>query len=759
MTTKKSSILMTSNINRKVNKTNQLLICAQQYYAEGKHIEAEKICKQIIDKHKKSAEAYNILGLVYYTKKEFGNAIYNFKKAINFTPTNALFFYNIAFAYLGENTVQNAIRSLQAAITHNEQCIPAYLTLSSIYLANARYQEAEQTLNKTLQMQPHLEKAEEMLGTVYESIGKSEKAKVCYQNVLLQNNKNITALINLGKIYTQAGFLQQGLMFLLQAKELEPNNANLHINLGCLWLSLSKLKEAKNAFLEAIKLDPYRLSAFVNYTLTINTIGESFTAKNNFEQLLSSPDKYYVTNTESASYLLNKAKVGLALTYCYTCDFEKLENYKSSIIELLLENIANHGFPIIVPFHTVMLNLPWDIIRTATAYYVQHQLDKKDFVFAENEKSACSITNTCSNEVNQKIRIAYLSPDFGDHAVGLLVRGLFQFHDHTKFVIYALSLRNLADKYTDLIKNSVDYFIDLSNDSDEAIIKAIQQLNIDVLIDLAGYTIGSKPAVVMAKLAKKQVNWLGYPYTTENLAVDYFISNNVLTPPDLHRHFAEKIINLPNAWFACEPFEPLEQLPIVARANYNLPEDAFIFCCFSRAYRFSKQLFNCWAQILQQVPHSVLWLHSEGKELDNCLHERFKLLGIEPNRLIFSTEERMSIHWRHRLADLWLDPLNVTTGTGSILCVWAEVPVITLAGETSQSRVGATILTAAGLDSLIVTTEQEYINLAVKLALDRDYYWKIKEQLKLAKRSNLFQPAKFIAELEQVYCEILITNP
>jgi len=232
--------------------------------------------------------------------------------------------------------------------------------------------------------------------------------------------------------------------------------------------------------------------------------------------------------------------------------------------------------------------------------------------------------------------------------------------------------------------------------------------------------------------------------------VHYFLTHRDMVPEGWEAHYHEKLVLFPDSPYALPDFGEVSHE--LTRADVGLPEDAMVFACFNQCYRYDAQVFDSWVNILDRVPGSLLWLQApEGVTRENLLAEA-KKRGLAADRIVFADPERMSARWRHQLADLWLDTFCLPGGTAGVLCAWVGLPVVTLAGQRTQDRNGATVARALGLGELVVESVQEYEDRAVHLALHPQERAVLSEQLQKAKiSSKLFNSEYLVRHLERAY--------
>lgn len=353
--------------------------------------------------------------------------------------------------------------------------------------------------------------------------------------------------------------------------------------------------------------------------------------------------------------------------------------------------------------------------------------------------------------LRDRIRIAYLSNDFHDHATLMLLIETFEAHDPSRFELHAFSFGADDGKtMRQRIHAAFHVFHDVSALNDAEVASAIHEAGIDILIDLKGYTQGARTAVLMLHPAPVQVNYLGYPGTLGDNICDYIITDPFVTPLASEADYSESFAYMPHSYqphgcgdtIGCKP----------TRAEAGLAEAGFVFCCFNQAFKFTPPVFDLWCRLLDATPNSVLWLlgakHAEGNLRGEALRR-----GVDPNRLIFAPRIGQRAHLgRLQLADLVLDTMPYGAHTTASDALWAGVPIVTCAGGTFASRVAGSLLHAVGLAELIATNEEDYFAIALTLAKEPEILAKLKATLKSTHlTAPLFDVIAYTHALESLY--------
>lgn len=358
---------------------------------------------------------------------------------------------------------------------------------------------------------------------------------------------------------------------------------------------------------------------------------------------------------------------------------------------------------------------------------------------------------------HDRIRVGYFSADFRYHPVSVLMAGVFEAHDRKSFELIAFSYGPATEDETrKRIVNAFEHFVDVRENSDSEIAQLAKDMEVDIAVDLGGFTHEARTGIFANRAASIQISYLGYPGTLCLGYMDYLIGDSVLIPNELQQYYLEKIIYLPKSYQANDSVRPIATTEF-GRAAFGLPEDAFVFCCFNSGYKITPGLFDLWMRILSRTEGSVLWLSETSIWATRNLRKEALSRNVDPNRLIFakrlpSASEHLA---RHRLADLFLDTFPYNAHTTASDALWAGLPVLTRVGESFASRVGASLLATVGLSELVVNSIEQYEDLAVSLAADRTRLLESRDKLARNRlTSPLFDTPLFTKHLESAYTTV-----
>ncbi|MBS1161974.1 MAG: putative O-linked N-acetylglucosamine transferase, family [Proteobacteria bacterium] len=361
---------------------------------------------------------------------------------------------------------------------------------------------------------------------------------------------------------------------------------------------------------------------------------------------------------------------------------------------------------------------------------------------------------------HKRLRIAYVSPDLREHPVGHLMCGIFEQHDKSRVETIAISL-GIDDKsrLRQRMLAAFDHFIDVRGWNSQRIAEKMREMEVDIAIDLAGYTSDSRIDLFSWRPAPVHINFLGYPGTLAVDYMDYILADRHIIPPEHQAYYSEKVLYLPDAYLPTDGNLAISELT-PSRESCGLPPSGAVFCSFSHDYKIAPPLWKVWMSLLQKTPGSVLWLVARNELTQANFRRAAEAYGIAPERLIFAGRvPRVEDHLaRYRLADVFLDtwPYNAHTTAADALI--AGLPVVTYMGGAFPARVAGSLLHAIGLPELVTHSWADYEALALNLVSDRGLLADIKRRLGENKKTHaLFDTGRFCRNLEDVLFSVAKT--
>ncbi|MDD4915095.1 MAG: tetratricopeptide repeat protein [Methylococcales bacterium] len=372
----------------------------------------------------------------------------------------------------------------------------------------------------------------------------------------------------------------QALAAYQQAIRLKPDYADAYINRGVVCQELRRHDEALDCFDRAIALEPHSAPAHINKAVLLQNLKRYEESLANFSKARQlDPDYEFI----DGQFLYNKLQL---------CDWDALETLQTGLFAKI-----DSGLKAAMPWHVLSFTDDPARQQKAAECWAQNQFP------AEGNPQFGMVGH-------DKIRIAYVSADFYMHPVAILTAGLYENHDRRKFEIFAFHYGRERDEMTARLEAGFDRFIDIGELSDQQVIQLARSLEIDIAVDLAGYTGDSRTGLFANRLAPLQVSYLGYAGTMAAACMDYMIADSILIPETGRRHYAEKIVYMPNSFQANDDTRQIAAT-VFSREAFGLPEKAFVYCCFNNSYKIHPDTFRSWMRILAKVDGGVLWLPAD----------------------------------------------------------------------------------------------------------------------------------------------------
>lgn len=355
--------------------------------------------------------------------------------------------------------------------------------------------------------------------------------------------------------------------------------------------------------------------------------------------------------------------------------------------------------------------------------------------------------------VADKIRIAYVSSDFGQHPVTRLTAGVYGLHDRSRFEVYLVSTSpRPEDEAKRRLIQSSDYFIEAeaSDVTDAVLIQALRERDIHIAVDLNGHTAGHRLQAFAQRIAPIQVNYLGFPGSSGASFMDYIIADEQVLPPSIQSAFSEQVVHLPQ--FQVNDDQRVRP-PASTRAQHDWPADKVLFACFNNTYKLNPTMFTAWMEILRRAESSVLCLLGKDTVVEKHLRQQAQAAGIDPQRLIFAGGMDYEAHLaRYALVDVALDTLPFNGGSTSSDALWMGVPILTYPGETFAGRMSLSLLHSMGLHELIAKDLESYIEIGVRLACEPDFLAEVKAKVAdPERRAVIFNTEAWVRHAEAAF--------
>jgi len=632
-----------------------------------------------------------------------------------------------------------------------------------------------------------------LLGASYSSVNMHLEAIDAYQNALKLDSNNEEVLRNLGKSYSKLNKINNAYDCFRKANEIKSCNADAIFGMGLLDLKKNKFEESINKFNLAIKYNKSFFQAYYNLGIAQNYLGNFFDAQNSYIEAIKINKNYIQAYNNLGSILIKIKKPKEAKKFLETAIKIK-PDYIEAITNLGVANLELKQYENALRYFNDALAIDAFYVKALSQklYLMKIICDwSEDEVLEKNIKiindSAIDVTpwqllsldDNPKNELlrakkygnqfgfkdfelvfnNPKIKLAYFTSDFYEHAGMINMEGIFKYHNKDKFEIYAFYYGPLNQDATHKrVKKYFDHFFYINTKNDDEVINIIKQHKIDIVIHRNGYSQNSRNTLFAKKIAPLQISFLGYPGTMGVKFIDYIIGDKVVIPEKNKKFFSEKIIYLPNTYYPTNNERKIS-IKKYNKSYFKINEEAFVFGCFNNSYKISSREFTIWMNLLDKVKNSYLILLVKDEIIKKNLIKEIINHNQDPNRVKFlnfiNNDEHLA---RHQLIDLYLDTFNYNGHTSSVDSLYSGVPVLSKIGNSFSSRVCASVLEAVNMPQLIVNNDKQYFDLAFKIATNKDKHNKLKLELKNnLKISTLFNTKQYVKNLEIGY-EIAFKN-
>jgi protein O-GlcNAc transferase len=741
-------------INPKVPAAHCNLAAALQRL--GRHKEAVASFGKAIALKPDFAEAYNDRGNALRQLRRFDEALANCDRAIALKP-------DFAEAYDDRGTILQelgrsgeAVASHDKAITLQPGFAEAHTNRGNALRDLKRFDEALASYDTAIALRPDFAEAHVNRGNVLRDLKRIDEALASHSNAIALRPGFAEAYINRGTALRDLRRLDEALTSYDRAIALKPDYAEAYSNRGKVLWDLRRLDEALASYAKAIALKPDYADAYNNRGNTLRELGRLGEALASYDKAIALQPNYAEAHSNRGGALVDLKRQEDALaSYAAALAIEPDLMPARQGIGMVAQSICDWtltGAPTddnlqyFTPFAALAhCDDPAAHLRCAT-YHIHERVPTEPRPLWSGTARR-----------HDKIRIAYVSADFRDHAVAHLIAGLIEAHDRSRFEVIGVSL-GMDDQSAmhRRLTEAFDQFHSVRGQSNLAVAKLIHSLEIDIAIDLLGYTREARPEILAHRPAPIQVNYLGYPGTMGATFIDYVIADPIVLPFDQQPFYTEKIVHLPECYQVNDAKRTIsEQTP--SRTEAGLAELSFVFCSFNNNFKINAPVFDIWMRLLRSVDGSVLWLLRDNAIAERNLRSEAAARGVDPIRLVFADRVPLEQHLaRHRLADLFLDTLPYNAHTTASDALWAGLPVLTHRGHAFAGRVAASLLNAVGLPELVTNDPQAYEALALRLATDATLLSSLRDRLGRNRLTHpLFDTNRSCRHIEAAYVTIV----
>jgi len=656
-------------------------------------------------------------------EKQFEHALQLMQVYDENLKKNYLYFFYHGLINQSTGLIKEAINCYKKTLALNPKHIISYINLAKIYDENKEFTESLENLKLANELDSTNEQIIYLLARSYQKNNVDERA-IFYFNQIKSNLKKNTVVLSLAKCHSKLKNYDEAIYHYEKYLRLEKKNISAYLSLGDLYKETNNNVKALEIYQLAHKVSPRDSRIYLAVARIVKDEKKAI-------GFLQKAIKYARKNKGSIYAELINSQLKI-------CDWSLMSSPYSRL-EYLYDESEN-----LRPFSCFYLNDdPKLIQKVATRCWDNF------------EKKNTSIPKKFTHK-NKKIRVGYVSPDFHEHPVMLILAPLLRNFDREKFEIYSYSIFNNknSSKQRNLVKKYSSHFFDLDEMSTTECVKLIESHNIDILVDLAGYTKNARTEIFLHKPAPILINYLGFPETMGSKHYDYIISDNT-SISDVNKEFiSEKIIYLPKTYFTYD--NELTAEKNLKKSDFGLPENKITLCCLNNINKISPIEFDIWMRVLQRHKNSIFVFKTESQHVIENLINEAKLRGVEKNRLFFlkklSHEKYLAAY---NCMDLFLDTFNFNAHSTALEAIHMGVPIITKLGNKIASRAASGILKAAGMEKLVCKSEENYEALINFYIDNADKLINLKKEiLRNKKTSLLFDNKNFVKNIEKAYKKI-----
>lgn len=670
--------------------TQQLMQTAVELHQQGDLLEASRIYHRVLSEDATNADAWNLAGVVASQVGQTGDAITSLRQAISLQPTVAFYHLNLASALMDAGELTEAARACQ----------------------------------KCLELDPQNAEACNTLGNVLQKLGCPDEAATCFQQALALQPGFASAYCNAGVLNMSLGRLAAAEDQLLSAIECDPHLFQACTNLGSLYRIMNRFADAEHWFRRALERNPDVASVHVSF-------GNLLTQQGRFEEAASSFESALQLDPESANAWNSLA------------DFQQECGQHSEALDSLKQALElSPTSETINSNYLFALNLCTQTDRQTC--FEQHVQWGRKLV----NKHECSPQFTNDRSTDRRLRVGYVSPDFRQHALVSFFEPLLRSHDREAFEITCLAEVAHPDETTARLQSISDHWVSTCGRSAASVTQQARELQLDILVDLAGHTAGNRLDLFAHRAAPVQASMLGYLNTTGLATVDYYVTDAVRDPAGSDPFYTETLVRLAsggNTW------QPPETAPEITPPPC-LENGWATFGSTHRLNKLTSETIDLWSQVLHRVPDSVLLIFRdslvEGSAIREHVLGRFARRGIAPERIRLEASCPGGYLDIFRQIDVLLDAVPWGAGTTLYESLWMGVPMPTIAGSRPVARAALSPLTRLGLQDWIAGDRETYVEIVAGMSSDRAQLARLRQTLRERMRNSVCDAATFVSEFE-----------
>ena len=619
-------------------------------------------------------------------------ALLAFDRALALNPALFAAHYNRGNALLALGRLAEAVAAFDHAVALNPDIAGAHFNRAEALRRQDRFSEALAGLERAAALAPGDAAIANSQGIVLRRLDRLEEALAAYGRALASNPNHVEALYNRAMALEAAERSAQAVTDLDRLIALQPRNVDALVSRAGLLGRLGRREAAVADLAQVVALDPGNADAHLTRAALLFEMRRPREALEEFDAFAKlRPDDPLGVG-------------GIAATAAELCDWDRM-----AAVDALVDDGLRKG----------ILAMP-----------VQGLLAMRDdpALLLKGAQNAVATWVPSPPPLplwrgtpyrHDRIRLTYVSSDFRPHPMALVLLELIERHDRARFDVTGIAMGpDDGSAVRARWAAAFDRFIPVPDHNQQRAARLVRELETDIALDCTGHTADNLLRVFCQRPAPVQINYLGFPGTIGGDFMDYIVGDPTVLPFSRQPFFSEKIVHMPDCYMPADT-KGRPPAPIPDRAAVGLPPTGFVFASFNYSWKLKPPVFDVWMRLLQAIPGSLLWLKEIAPQVTANLKAQAARRGVDPARLVFAPRLPFDQHIaRHRVADLFLDTLPYNAHVTGCDALWAGLPVLTCQGESFASRVGASLLKAAGLPELVTTSLEDYEALALTLARD-----------------------------------------
>jgi len=703
-----------------------LLRTAFSQHQAGNLAEAMRLYGEVLRANPSHFDALYLLGFAYYQQGSLDQAERLMGQALAVNPRSLDALYHRAVVLLQLRRPSEALVSCDTALTVQPDAANVIAARGTALSLLGRHQEALAAYDRAVGLKRDFATAWNYRGNALLELGRDQEALASYDRALSIKPDLHEAWRHRAIALGQLGRSEDALASLERALAIKPDDPDALEDIGNLLMRFSRHEDAVAAYNRSLQLNPENIHALYNRGNALSILKRYEEAIRDCERVLAlDPDYPYARGVLIHSKL-------------QCCDWRGFDDERHK-----LESALTAGKRVVSPFnHKALSDSPAEQLQCAKIW-VRHEVPVTSKPLWDGERYQ-----------HDRIRLAYVSADFNLSAVGTLMARVFERHDRSCFETIAVSFgTDIKTPMRERLRDAFEHFEQVRERSIGDIAALIRQREVDIAVDLMGFTGECRSAIFALRPAPVQVNYLGFAGTMGAEYIDYIVADRTVIPDEHRQYYAEKIAWLPGCYLP-----PDETREIAARTpsrtEFGLPEKGFVFASFNNAYKFTPEIFDFWVRLLSSIEGSVLWLPEHHPTATRNLIREAEARGVAGSRLVFSRPvsggaEHLA---RLRVADLFLDTLPYNAHSTAVDALWAGLPVLTCTGHNFAGRVATSLLKGLALPELITDSPAAYEARALELARGPAELDGLRAKLARNRATSpLFDSAEFTRNLEAAF--------